>query len=98
MNILIVSQYFHPENFRINDLADEFQSKGHQLTILTGIPNYPSGQFFDGYGIFKKNIDKYKGMRVLRCPIIPRGSASSLRLVLNYVSFVFSSIFASFFY
>jgi colanic acid biosynthesis glycosyl transferase WcaI len=97
MNILIVSQYFYPEIFRINDLANEFQSKGHQLTILTGTPNYPSGQFFDGYGIFKKNIDNYKGMRVLRCPLIPRGSASSLRLVLNYVSFVFSSIIASLF-
>lgn len=54
MHILIVSQYFWPENFRINDLALGLQERGHQVTVLTGIPNYPNGSVFDGYGYFNK--------------------------------------------
>ena len=49
MNILIVTQYFWPENFRINDLALTLKEKGHKITVLTGIPNYPQGSFFKGY-------------------------------------------------
>ena len=54
MNILIVTQYFYPELFRINDFAQEFQNRGHKVTILTGIPNYPGGDYYEGYGVFKK--------------------------------------------
>ena len=54
MRILIVTQYFHPENFRINDFADSFIERGHQVTVLTAIPNYPGGKYYTGYGIFKK--------------------------------------------
>ena len=97
MNILIVTQYFYPENFRINDFAQEFQSRGHKVTILTGIPNYPSGQYYAGYGLFKKNREIYEGMEIFRSPLIPRGSGSSIRLALNYISFIFGSIFTSFF-
>jgi len=53
MNILIITQYFWPENFRINDLALGLKAKGHQVTVLTGVPNYPDGHFFQGYGFFK---------------------------------------------
>ncbi len=95
MNILIVTQYFYPENFRINDFAQEFQSRGHKVTILTGIPNYPRGHYYAGYGIFKKNREIYQGMEIFRSPLIPRGSGSPLRLALNYISFVFGSIFTS---
>ena len=97
MNILIVTQYFYPENFRINDFAREFHIRGHKVTILTGVPNYPSGHYFPGYGVFKKNREIYEGIEIFRSPLIPRGSGSSLRLALNYISFIFGSIFTSLF-
>lgn len=87
MHILIVSQYFWPENFRINDLAQGLKEKGHIITVLTGIPNYPSGTFFSGYGIFKKRVEDYHGIRVLRVPLVPRGEGGRLALSLNYISF-----------
>ncbi len=89
MNILIVTQYFWPENFRINDLALGLKEKGHHITVLTGNPNYPDGRFFSGYGVFKKRIDDYQGIKVVRVPLIPRGSGGALRLALNYLSFAF---------
>ncbi len=97
MNILIVSQYFYPENFRINDFAQEFHRRGHKITILTGTPNYPGGKFFDGHGIFSKNREFYRGLEIFRSPIIPRGSGSSIRLALNYFSFIIGGIFTSLF-
>ena len=95
MNILIVTQYFHPENFRINDFAIEFSKRGHNVTVLTGTPNYPGGKFFDGYGIFKNNYEEYNGIKIYRIPLIPRGSGSSARLAINYISYVISGFFAS---
>ena len=95
MNILIVSQYFSPENFRINDLADELNHRGNNITVLTSVPNYPHGKYFDGYGIFKKNKENINNINIIRSPIIPRGSGSGIRLTLNYLSFVFGAIFSS---
>lgn len=91
MKVLIVSQYFWPENFRINDLAAGLVERGHEVTVLTGIPNYPQGEFFPGYGCFKKTREEYKGVRILRVPLLPRGNGSGLRLALNYLSFAFSA-------
>ncbi len=95
MNILIVTQYFYPENFRVNDLATEFKNRGHEITVLTGIPNYPAGKYYNGYGIVKNNRETYKGIKIFRSPLIPRGSGSSVRLALNYISFIIGSIFTS---
>lgn len=89
MHILIVSQYFWPENFRINDLSLGLMEKGHQVTVLTGIPNYPEGRFFPGYGFFKNNRENYQGVKVIRVPLIPRGNGGGLRLALNYISYAF---------
>ncbi len=89
MNILIVSQYFWPENFRINDLALGLKKRGHRVTVLTGVPNYPEGRFFDGYGIFNRRVEEYKGVKVLRTPLISRGNSKGIRLALNYLSFAF---------
>lgn len=89
MNILIVTQYFWPEDFRINDLALGLKDKGHQITVLTGQPNYPGGSFFSGYGFFRKWREHYEGIEVVRVPLIPRGKGGGLRLALNYLSFVF---------
>ena len=87
MNILIVSQYFWPENFRINDLALGLVERGNKVTVLTGIPNYPDGCFFPGYGIFKKSREEYGGVRIVRIPVVPRGRGGALRLIINYISF-----------
>lgn len=89
MRILIVSQYFWPENFRVNDLALALNQRGHKVTVLTGIPNYPEGAYFPGYGLFQKTEEDYNGVRVLRVPLVSRGKSKGLRLVVNYFSFVF---------
>ncbi len=92
MRILVISQYFFPENFRINDLCVGLQSRGHKISVLTGKPNYPNGKFYSGYTFFNKSKEKYHGITVYRSNLIPRGSASGFRLFINYISFV---IFAS---
>ena len=95
--ILIVSQVFWPENFKINDLCSDLIKKGYDITILTGKPNYPKGEFYDGYSFFSKNNDLFKGAKIIRVPIITRGNGSGIRLSLNYLSFAFfGSLFALF--
>lgn len=93
LKILIVTQYFWPENMRINDLAEGMIAKGHEVTVLTGIPNYPDGKVFPDY---QKNPDHYSthsGARIVRTPMLARGK-SSITLALNYISFfVSASIF-----
>ncbi len=97
MRVLIVTQYFWPENFRINDLAEGLRDRGHQVSVLTGKPNYPAGKFFNGYGFFRRGKDSYNGITVTRVPVIPRGSGTAWRLALNYASFaVFASLLAPF--
>lgn len=87
MNILIVSQYFWPENFRINDLTQELVHRGHSVTVLTGIPNYPAGTVFEEYLKHPKVFEYYSGARVFRVPMLVRGNGA-VRLFLNYFSFV----------
>lgn len=97
MRILIVTQYFWPENFRINDLTEGLLEKGHEITVLTGIPNYPSGTFFSGYGLFSNLRQTFNGAKVLRVPLFPRGKGNGVRLALNYLSFAFfASLLAPF--
>ena len=91
MNILIVSQYFWPESFRINDLVAGLSGRGHGITVLTAVPNYPGGKFFKGYGLFRNTAQQYQGARVVRVPIIPRGKGRGPELFLNYLSFVASA-------
>jgi glycosyltransferase involved in cell wall biosynthesis len=87
MRILIVTQYFWPENFRINDLAAELKRRGHEVSVLTGKPNYPSGRFFPEFVSDPASFATYKGMDVFRVPMLRRAQGS-LRLFLNYLSFV----------
>lgn len=89
MNVLIVSQYFWPENFRISDLVQGLCQRGHRVTVLTGLPNYPEGRVFPGYGLFGKRREDYRGATVVRVPMLPRGKGGGLRLLLNYLSFAF---------
>lgn len=92
MKILIVSQYFWPENFRVNDLTQELVRRGHAVTVLTGIPNYPVGKVFDAFTANPAVFNHYAGARVCRVPMFSRGSGS-LRLLLNYLSFVIGACF-----
>ena len=87
MKILIVSQYFWPENFRINDLTQELVKRGHSVTVLTGVPNYPAGIVFDAYRQNPQAFEQYAGAKVLRVPMLARAQGS-IRLFLNYLSFV----------
>ena len=91
--ILIISQYFWPENFKINDLAESFVEKGYSVNVLTGKPNYPQGKFYTGYGMFSRRKEIHNRLHIRRLPIIPRGNASGFRLFVNYLSFVVTSCF-----
>ena len=91
MKVLIVSQYFWPENFRINDLAAELHLLGHDITVLTGYPNYPEGNIYPEFLDKSKSYNnKYKGVDVIRVPIIPRGK-NNWMLVANYLSYIVSA-------
>ncbi len=81
---------------RINDICQEWIKRGYKVTVLTGIPNYPGGKFYDGYNSRKKRKENWNGIDIIRIPIFSRGN-SSLRLMLNYFSFVFSGFFWSVF-
>ena len=99
MKVLIVTQYFWPENFRINDLAIELKRRKHEVSILTAQPNYPSGKIFSNYGMKTIGKSVYKGISIFRVPIIPRFSANKFQLVVNYASYAFSaSIFGALFF
>ena len=91
MKILLVSQYFWPETFRVNDLAQELVLRGNKVTVLTGKPNYPQGAIYKGYSFWGYKKEYYKGIELIRVPLIPRGKGSGLRLALNYLSFVLFS-------
>jgi colanic acid biosynthesis glycosyl transferase WcaI len=91
LNLLILSQYFWPENFRINDVAQGLASRGHTVTVLTGLPNYPGGKLFRGYGLFGPYKELLNGVVIRRTPLISRGPASNVRLALNYLSHAVST-------
>ncbi|MBO1909952.1 glycosyltransferase family 4 protein [Sporosarcina sp. 6E9] len=91
-HILVIAQYFYPEQFRINDICTEWVKRGYKVTVITGIPNYPQGKYYNGYGLFKKRKEIYNGIEVIRIPLIPRGN-NSIMLALNYLSFVVSGFF-----
>lgn len=92
MRILLVTQYFYPENFKSNDIAFELSKRGHQVDALVGIPNYPEGKYFNGYGIFKKRHEIVNGVNVYRAFQTPRGKGG-WRLPINYLSYVISACF-----
>lgn len=92
MRILLVTQYFYPEVFKSNDLAFELVKRGHQVDALVGIPNYPEGKYFKGFGIFKKRHEVVNGVNVYRVFQTPRGKGG-WRLPINYFSFVISGCF-----
>lgn len=91
--MLVVTQHFYPESFRINDLVKGFVEDGISVDVLCGIPNYPLGEWSDGYGYFGHRRDDYFGASVFRSGEIRRKGNTSIRIFLNYISW---SITASF--
>ena len=93
MRALFITQYFYPENFRINDLVFSLQKRGHQIEVLTGKPNYPKGNYFKGYSWKGPKQEEIEGIKVHRANLILRKKGGGLRLFLNYFSFVFFGLF-----
>ncbi len=91
MRILILSQYFWPERFRINELAKSLLEKGFEVEVLTGKPNYPQGKVFSGYKAWGCQRESYQGININRIPLLTRGDGG-WRLALNYFSFVLSGL------
>lgn len=97
MKLCIFTNHFYPEDFKVNDIAFELTQRGIDVTVITAIPDYPKGKFFEGYSLFKRRREIVNGVKVIRLPIIPRGKGVAIRLVLNYVSyFICASIFTFF--
>lgn len=94
MKILILSQYFWPETFIINDLVRKLARQGHEVTVATAKPNYPGGEIFDGYKAWRTQCERFDGCAdVIRVPLWPRGRGGAKNLVFNYLSFVISGLF-----
>lgn len=89
MRIMVVSQYYYPENFRINDICEELVKRGHTVTVLTGLPNYPEGVIPKEYRNGKKRREIIGGVEVRRCFEIGRRKGGLFR-ILNYLSFMWS--------
>lgn len=88
-HILVISQYFYPEQFRINDICTEWVKRGCKVTVVTGIPNYPQGEFYDGYDLKHKRTEEWNGIKIIRIPLVPRGK-NAIGMIANYMSFVAS--------
>ena len=85
MNVLIVTQYYYPEQFQINEIAPELVKRGHEVTVLTGLPNYPQGEIYDGYRDVRE--DNVEGVKIIRVPIHPR-KHGPVHLIWNYMSYI----------
>ncbi len=90
MNIVIVSQYFYPEDFRINSVAEELAKQGHSVKVITGLPDYTASTVPKEYRWFRKRREQYAGVQIVRVPIIARRKGVFFR-ALNYASFVLSA-------
>lgn len=88
--VLLITQYFYPENFKSNDIAFELVKRGYEVDALVGIPNYPEGKYYQGYGLFKKRHEIVNGVHVYRAFQTPRGKGG-WRLPINYFSYVISA-------
>lgn len=92
MKILVVCQHYYPENFQITDICEELVQRGHRVTVLTGIPNYPQGEIFKGYENGEHRYEMRNGVEIIRAKEIPRHKGL-LHLGINYLSFcLFASI------
>lgn len=91
--ILVYTNHYYPENFKINDLVRWIKDDNHHIRVITQIPNYPNGDFYKGYGVFLKSNQRHEKQIINRLPVVPRGSGTKLLLILNYISYFISSFF-----
>lgn len=89
MKILMVCQYYWPEQFLINEIAPQLVQRGYEVTVLTGLPNYPSGIVPDDYK-YDRRTETICGVQVIRCYERGRGKGKAA-LVLNYISYMLSA-------
>lgn len=92
MKILIFNQYFWPESFRINEIACALKSRGHEVEVMTGKPNYPEGKFFSGYGAWGIKKESWRDISIYRVPMLAKGNRGAIKLVLNYLSYIVSGL------
>lgn len=92
--ILVVTQHFWPENFRINDIVEGFLADGIEVDVLCGLPNYPKGEWFDGYDANGPFEEHFGTAQVFRCREVPRKGNTSVRIFLNYVSWPWNARWA----
>lgn len=90
MKILVVTQYYKPEQFRVNDICEELCNRGNEVWVLTGLPNYPTGEIYPGYENKHMTIEKHNGISVVRCKLRPR-HRGTVNLIRNYLSFVYQA-------
>ena len=95
--ILIYTNHFDPEQFKINEAVSWLTEEGFQIHVVTGLPNYPEGRIFEGYGLFKKAIERRGKLTIRRLPLISRGNGSKLRLIVNYLTYFISTFFYTIF-
>lgn len=96
--VLLVSQYFDPEGFKCNEIAYFLAEQRYKVDVITGIPNYPNGRYFKGYGIFRKRIEKRNGVTIYRAFEIPRGRKShKIWIMGGYITYAFFGSLWAFF-
>jgi glycosyltransferase involved in cell wall biosynthesis len=89
----MLTQWFHPEpNFKGLPLAVELYRRGHEVEVLTGFPNYPSGKVYDGYSIKLWQRETLEGIKINRVALYPSHNSSGILRILNYLSFSFMTL------
>ena len=97
MRLLVFTQYFWPEDFRINELVNDFCKRGYEVSIITGQPNYPEGKIHTDFIKNKRRYNKFATAHVVRARVPARGN-SKISLMFNYISFIILASIKSFFY
>lgn len=96
MKLLVISQYYYPEQFKINEICESLVEKGHSVKVITGLPNYPTGKIFDNYKNHKNRKEIINGVSIDRCFLFARGNGK-FGLALNYLSFMITASLKSMF-
>lgn len=91
MKILVICQYFYPEEFKVNELVEGLVKRGNEVTVLTGKPTYPRGDYPDGYKFWGVQHEVYKGAKVIRVPELPRGNGRAIGIAKSMLSFLITS-------
>lgn len=93
--ILIVTEYFYPEEFKINDVAIEWKNKGYEVDVLTMVPTYPASKVFDGYKNKWYQKDIWNGINIYRVRAVTGYKTSLFKKLLKYFAFMILGSFIS---